>query len=235
MRDVFFQDHALERARDLRGHRHDEAVDHADADQDFDGGDARDERADAERERQQRALRARDHVRAPAMRLVVAHAAARLLAQVAPDLRHVAAERVARHDFRGARARQLDRHHALQLAGPVGHHQHAVGELHGLGDVVGDQQAGLLQLMLDLQHLVAEQQPRLLVERAERLVHQQDLRLGGERARDRDALAHAAGQLGRIALLEAVEADEIDEMARALDALRLRPCRRSRAGRRRSR
>jgi hypothetical protein len=71
---------------------------------------------------------------------------------------------------------------------------------------VGDEQAGLLQLMLDLQHLVAEQQARLLVERAERLVHQQDLRLGGERARDRDALAHAAGKLGRIALLEAVEA-----------------------------
>ena len=141
---------------------------------------------------------------APAMRFVVAHAAARFLAQVAPDLRHVAAERIARHDFGGARARQLDRHHALHLAGPVGHHQHAVGELHRLGDVVGDQQAGLLQLVLDLQHLVAEQEARLLVERAERLVHQQDLRLRGERARDRDALAHAAGELGRIAPLEAV-------------------------------
>ncbi len=63
---------------------------------------------------------------------------------------------------------------------------------------------GLLQLLLDLQHLVAEQQPRLLVERGERLVHQQDLRLGRERARDRDALAHAAGQLRGIAALEAV-------------------------------
>jgi hypothetical protein len=33
------------------------------------------------------------------MRFVVAHAAARFLAQVAPDLRHVAPERIARHDF----------------------------------------------------------------------------------------------------------------------------------------
>ena len=48
----------------------------------------------------------------------------------------------------------------------------------------------------------------------ERLVHQQDLRLGGERARDRDALAHAAGQLGRVAVLEAVEADQLDEVRR---------------------
>ena len=79
----------------------------------------------------------------------------------------------------------------------------------------------LLELLLDLQHLVAEQEPRLLVERGERLVHQQDLRLGGERARDRDALAHAAGQLGRIAALEAVEPDQLDEVPRALDALRL--------------
>src|SRR5947209_16946907 len=40
-----------------------------------------------------------------------------LLAQVAPDLRHVAAERLARHDLGGARARQFDLDHALQSAG----------------------------------------------------------------------------------------------------------------------
>ncbi len=65
-----------------------------------------------------------------------------------------------------------------------------------------------LQLLLDLQHLVAEQQPRLLVERGERLVHQQDFRLGGERAGERHALAHAAGEFAGIAVLEAVEADQ---------------------------
>ena len=84
---------------------------------------------------------------------------------------------------------------------------------------MGDQQRGLLQLLLDLQHLVAEQEPRLLVERGERLVHQQDLRLGGERAGERDALAHAAGQFAGIAVLETVEPDQRDEMPRALGAL----------------
>src|SRR4051794_10110094 len=62
--------------------------------------------------------------------LVVAQPLGRFLAQVAPDLRDVAAERLARHDLRGARARQLDLDGALEPAGPVGHHQDAVGELH---------------------------------------------------------------------------------------------------------
>ena len=83
-------------------------------------------------------------------------------------------------------------------------------------------QRRLLQLLLDLQHLVAEQKPRLLVERGERLVHQHDLRLRRERARHRHALAHAAGEFRRIAALEAVEPDQRNEMPRALVALRLR-------------
>ena len=86
---------------------------------------------------------------------------------------------------------------------------------------MGDDQRRLLELLLDLQHLVAEQEPGLLVERGERLVHQQDLRLRGERARHRHPLAHAARELGRIAPLEPVETDQMDEMARLLVARRL--------------
>src|ERR1700719_2487780 len=46
-------------------------------------------------------------------RLVVVEPAARLLAQIAPDLRDVAAEGFARHDLRRARPRQLYIDHAL--------------------------------------------------------------------------------------------------------------------------
>ena len=147
---------------------------------------------------------------------------ARFLAQIGPDLRDVTAEGLARHDLRGARPRQFYIDHAFHPAGAIGHHQDAVGELHRFGDVVGDQQHRLIELLLDLQHLVAEQEPRLLVERRERLVHQQDFRLRRQRARHRHALAHAAGQLGRITLLEAVEPDHGHEMPRPLDALALR-------------
>jgi hypothetical protein len=45
-----------------------------------------------------------------------------------------------------------------------------------------------------------------VVERAERLVEQQDLGIVGERARDGRALLHAAGEHLRIVMLEAFEA-----------------------------
>ena len=54
------------------------------------------------------------------------------------------------------------------------------------------------------------------VERRERLVHQQDLRLHDERAGEADALAHAAGKLLRIGGFEAVEADRVDRLQRPL-------------------
>ena len=57
------------------------------------------------------------------------------------------------------------------------------------------------------------------VERRERLVHQEDLRLHDERAREADALAHAARQLLRIGGFEAVEADGVDRLQRALAGL----------------
>ena len=58
-------------------------------------------------------------------------------------------------------------------------------------------------LDLDL-HLLAQ----VLVERAERLVEQQDIRIEDEPARQRHALLLAAGQFARVAIGEAGEADE---------------------------
>ncbi len=66
------------------------------------------------------------------------------------------------------------------------------------------------------------------VERAERLVHQELGRIVDQRPADRDALAHAAGQLVRILVLEAGEPDRGEQRARAplggraLELLRLR-------------
>ena len=52
------------------------------------------------------------------------------------------------------------------------------------------------------QQILVEPEARDLVERGERLVEQQELRLGDERARDRDAHLHPARQLARIDLGE---------------------------------
>ena len=61
-----------------------------------------------------------------------------------------------------------------------------------------------------------------LVERAEGLVHQEQLRVEGERAGDRDALLHAARQLPGKFLLEALEIDEIEIARDALARVRRR-------------
>ena len=50
------------------------------------------------------------------------------------------------------------------------------------------------------------------VERAERLVEQQHLRLDGQRAGERHALALAARELRRVALAEVAEADELEQL-----------------------
>ncbi len=74
----------------------------------------------------------------------------------------------------------------------------------------------------ELQQVFLEFAPGLLVDRRERLVHQQHVGLDRERAGEADALAHAAGQLMRISSLEALQADFADVVLRDGLALGLR-------------
>ena len=60
--------------------------------------------------------------------------------------------------------------------------------------------------------LVVQHVARHRVERAERLVHEQDVGLLRERARQGDALAHAAGQLVGELGAERVEVHEVEEL-----------------------
>src|SRR5262249_47353193 len=65
----------------------------------------------------------------------------------------------------------------------------------------------------------AEDHASLLVERAERLVHEQDAGFETERAGERGALAHAAGELPGIMLREVLEPDGLERALRARLAL----------------
>ncbi len=98
-----------------------------------------------------------------------------------------------------------------------------VGDVERLLLVVRDQHrrhAGLgLQATQPLPQVVAD----LGVERAERLVEQQHLRLDGERPRERHPLALAARQLRRVALLVAGQADDLQQLVDAPVDLGLRP------------
>ena len=85
----------------------------------------------------------------------------------------------------------------------LAHDDDAVGELQRLFLVVGDEDGGVAGAVVDLAQPAAQFAAHLRVERAERLVEQQHARLDGQRAGQRHALALAAGQLRRIALLQA--------------------------------
>ena len=68
-----------------------------------------------------------------------------------------------------------------------------------LPHVVGHDQDGLAHLFLDPPELLVHLAPGHRIERAERLVHQQDRRIRGQRARHADSLPLAARQLVRAA------------------------------------
>ena len=66
---------------------------------------------------------------------------------------------------------------------------------------------------MDVLDLVLHLLAQLLVERAERLVHQHELGLEDQRAGDRDPLLLAARELGRPAVAEGVELDHLERPA----------------------
>ena len=92
----------------------------------------------------------------------------------------------------------------------------AVGHRQRLGLIMRDEDDGQAQPAVQLANVELHLLAQLLVERAERLVHQHDLRLEYERAGERDALLLSAGKLRGPAVRERAELHHVE---RALDAL----------------
>ena len=99
----------------------------------------------------------------------------------------------------------------------------AVGDLHRLLLVVRHEHGRHVHLRVQAAEPVAQLGSHARVERAERLVEEQDARLRGERAGERHPLPLAARELVRIAVGVAVQLDEIEELVDALADLLLRP------------
>ena len=100
---------------------------------------------------------------------------------------------------------------SVMLPGPRRHHDHAVGQQHRLGDRVGDEDDGLRPLGPDAQELEGHHFARQGIERAERLVHEQDVRIADERPADCRPLLHAARELARHLPLEARQPDQAEQ------------------------
>ena len=93
--------------------------------------------------------------------------------------------------------------------GARGEHEHAIGEVDGLVDVVRhvhDRHASVPEAVVDAEQDVLELCSGERVDRRERLVEQEQLGPRREGARDRDALLHPAGELPGVLALDAGEA-----------------------------
>ena len=102
---------------------------------------------------------------------------------------------------------------------PVAEHDHPVGERDRLLDVVGDQQDRAVLAAHQPGRVALDHELGLEVERRERLVEQQHLRVVDQGARQRHALAHAARQRGGIVGREAVQAQLVEQHMRPLPRL----------------
>ena len=81
---------------------------------------------------------------------------------------------------------------------PFVEHRHPVGDLEDLRDLVTDHDRREAELPVKPDDQVVDRVDEDGVEPGRRLVEEHDLRLGHQRPRDGDPLAHAAGDLGRV-------------------------------------
>ena len=121
-----------------------------------------------------------------------------------------------------ARARRFVVHEVGDAGRMPRQQQDAVGEVDRFLEVVRHQHGRGAGLHEDALQLLAHEQRHLVVERRERLVEKQDLRLHHERAHDRDELLLAAGEQVRIFGQIDLDAEMGDQPLHPRAALRLR-------------
>ena len=120
-----------------------------------------------------------------------------------------------RHERGGREVVDLERRADL-LDPALAHHDDPIGQRERLLLVVGHVDRRDPELALDRPDLVAQRDADLGVERRERLVEQQDLRLDRERPRQRDPLLLAARQLVRVAAALLGQVDDLEQLGDAL-------------------
>jgi hypothetical protein len=97
---------------------------------------------------------------------------------------------------------------------------YAVGELGGLLDIVRDQNDGARPLGQNTRQLLPHPQPSQVIQRGERLIHKQDVRVAGEGAGQFHQLPHAAGKLVGIMVFESLPPDQPKQLPDRLRARR---------------
>ena len=137
------------------------------------------------------------------------HEVLRDLARAGADTRH----RDSRRGDRAAAAWFTRNSRPSVARGAGSQRDDPVGEQQRFIDVVRHHHHGLALAAPQRFDLVLQPRARERVQRAQRLIEQQDLGIRRQRARNRDALAHAAGELRRPAIRGVRKADELDVLA----------------------
>ena len=119
----------------------------------------------------------------------------------------------------------VDRRALDDLAGI--HHRDLVADFGDDAEIVGDQDDRGAAGRLQFAHQVEDLRLQGDVERGGRLVRDQELGIAGQRHRDHDALAHAAGELVRIVVDAPFRRGDVDA-AQQLDGALARRCAASR-------
>ena len=122
---------------------------------------------------------------------------------------------------------------ALLLDPPAIHQHHEIGQRHRLVLAVGDVDEGDAEFALQPFQFGAHAQAQERIERRQRLVQQQDLRRGDQRARQRHALLLAARELRRQPCGIGLHVDEFEQLSGF--GVALRPWRRLASSARRRR
>src|SRR5690349_8025191 len=91
-----------------------------------------------------------------------------------------------------ARTRNVDIDDFLYSPGARAHREYAVAKEDRLLDVVRDQHEGFSGFLPNSQYFFLQEITRERIQRGERLVHQDDVGIGCERASDAHTLLHAA-------------------------------------------
>src|SRR6267378_470416 len=153
--------------------------------------------------------------RAGALLTLIAHQD--LIPEVIPDLLIDLTEPRLKSNLSDvARPRKVDLVVALDRARSGGDDEDPIAQRDGLFEVVRHEHDRCGAGRPQAQQLVLHERSRLHIQRAERLVHQKNSRVVDQALRQRHALAHAARELIRVAVLESAEAHARDPVPRLL-------------------
>src|SRR6476660_2700546 len=92
------------------------------------------------------------------------------------------------------------------------HYRDTVGNFQRLILIVGDKDAGDVNLVVQLAQPAPQFQPHLRIQRPEGFVEQQDARFDGQRPCQRNPLALASGKLRRISSRQIFQLDQLEQL-----------------------